>query len=56
MGSFIGGILIKNFGIDYIFVIGGVLFIIVSIIFFIFIFYRSLFKIEKIEYYYIFGI
>ncbi|MBJ6160463.1 MFS transporter [Staphylococcus aureus] len=56
MGSFIGGILIKNLGIDYTLVIGGALFIIASIIFFISTPYRSLPKIEKIEHYHIFGI
>ncbi|HDA0634214.1 TPA: MFS transporter, partial [Staphylococcus aureus] len=56
MGSFIGGILIKNLGIDYTLVISGALFIIASIIFFISTPYRSLPKIEKIEHYHIFGI
>lgn len=56
MGSFIGGILIKNLGIDYTLVIGGALFIIASIIFFISTPYRSLPKIEKIEHYHIFGV
>lgn len=54
VGSFIGGILVKNIGINFTLVIGGGLFIIASLIFFLSKPYRSLPQIEKIEYQHMF--
>ena len=54
VGSFIGGLLVKNIGIDFTLVIGGGLFIIASLIFFLSKSYRLLPQIEKIEYQHMF--